>query len=106
MTAPRKNMSKKLVAAVVVFLGALTTAVSGYYGFRSSSADPIVLPYAKPEDVAVLKRVHDADIADVREQIKSLRTLSDALLGKASSSEAKLDMLIGLVRDHMQEGAR
>lgn len=85
--------SKKMLATIITAIFA-AGAAAGYW------VPPVV---KNGNGVAELRTQHTQDITVLREQIVGLRGLLDTLLVKTSASESKLDMLVGMVRDHTQK---
>jgi len=88
---PRLPSNKKLLGAII------TAALS--VGAALGYVVPPAVGSGGGEGVRELRATHERDIGAVRESL-------DALTASAAKSEAKLDLLVQMLRDHTNGGAK
>jgi ribosomal protein S13 len=88
---PRGLCNKKLISTILTAIFAAGTA-TGYFVLPSSQA-------SEAKQVRELEAKCDKDIESVREALDDLRV-------SASKSEAKLDLLVQMLRDHANGGGK
>ena len=87
---PKALSNKKTLSAILTAIFA-AGAAAGYW----------VPPKGSDAACVELKQQHDKDLSAMREQIGDMRTLLDGVLVKTSAADAKLGLLVEMVRDHV-----
>ncbi len=92
-TSRVSNGNLKLILAMLAALGVpLGSGVVGYEALKADTA-------WQAKNLQALQVRHDSDMRLCEEKFNSLKSCLDRISTRSASSEAKLDMLVQMVRD-------
>lgn len=90
---PKTNSTWKTIVAACAIVAAV--GGGGTIGYEAIGARQDAIE----ESVRELRKTHCSDLAVVREQVTSMRTLLDTVLQHLASTEAKVDIAVKLLRE-------
>lgn len=88
----KKNGTLRLVLALVAALGIPVGGMAGFYTLKADSE-------WHGRSIEALRIKHETDLSSCETKFTALKATLDVMATRGASSEAKLDMLVQMVRD-------
>ena len=88
----KSNGTLKAVLAIVAALGIPSAGLAGFYTLKADTE-------WHGRNLEALRVRHEADIASCETKFNALKSALDGISTRGASSDAKLDMLVQMVRD-------
>lgn len=95
----KSNGTLRMVIAIVAALGIPAGGLAGFYTLKADSE-------WHGKSIEALRVKHEVDLANCEVKFNALKCALDAIANRGASSEAKLDMLVQMVRDMRTKDTR